>query len=225
MILTILQDSTGTALTTLTALKARLGITTTDTDDQLQSAIDEASSAVETYVGYPLSRKLYQEDVGAYGNQQLMLSRTPVRAIDSITTNGQAVDPTSYQVQLGKGLIYRELGWPWSAGVEWDLEGHVVPKSERQAFRVIYEAGFLLGDSVAGGFLLNGSRTLPNDIEHATLECAKMFFLSRKRDPGIENKRIGDLSITYRYRGLTGATPELLPSDSLGALQRYRRMK
>lgn len=226
--LTVLIASTGTQLTTLEALKAHLGTTSTANDDLLSSAIDQASAAIETYVGYPLSRAVYQETVAGYGNLKLLLSRTPIRAIDSITYQGMLVPSTGYEIDAQAGIVHRDQGWPWTAGVEWDLESRVVAKSERPAFTAIYEAGYLLGAGAGAPYLLNGGRTLPYDLEKACLDTAKTLYLNRAMDPTISSRRIGDLSITYRGGGnqaLSQSPSSLLPDEVAGSLHRYRRVR
>ena len=214
--LTVMTSSTSAGLTDLASLKTHLGITTTDADDQLTDAILAASDAVATHIGYAPLQQTYRETVAGFGSRTLMLSRTPVTAVSALYygTTGLLVDPASYVIDNAEaGFIVRDQGFPWSAGVEWDLEGHVAPRSEKKVFIVEYTAGWTFS---------TGSHTLPNDLEHAALECAKSLYLGRKRDGTIASRTVGDLSVTYRLR-----TDQVsaLPPESLGFLERYRRIK
>ena len=226
--LTTTTTSTSEYLTTVPALKAMLGITTTSQDDDLDDTVLAASDACATYVGYWPLRARYTETVAGYGSLRLMLSATPVRQVGAITIGDQLVDPATYVVEKpSAGILYRDLGWPWTAGVEYDLEAHVVPNSELKSFAVDYEAGWVLTTSTgtlnAAGFITSsGGRTLPRDFESAVLEQAKSDWLGRRRDATITTKRVGALSVTYDTQGANGAS---LVSTALALLGPYRRLK
>ena len=228
--LTTTTTSTSDRLTTVSKLKFQLGITDSASDDLLDDCVLQATDAVATYVGYWPLRQRYTETVPGYGSLRLLLSATPVRAIGSIRIDSQLVDPASYFVEKPlAGIVHRDKGWPWTAGVEADLESHVAPNSELKRFTVDYEAGWVLTTSTgdldpALGFITSsGGRTLPHDFERAALEEAKALFLGRRRDGSIAAKTVGKTSITYSYRGETDLgtlTPE---AEKL--LERYRRIK
>ena len=214
--LTVMTSSTSDGLTDLGALKTHLGITTTDSDEQLTDAILAASDAVATYIGYYPLRQTYRETLAGYGSRTLMVSRTPLVSVSAVYygSTGLLTDPTTYVIDNAEaGFIVRDQGFPWSAGVEWDLDAHIAPRSERKVMIVDYVAGWTFS---------TGAHTLPNDLEHAALECAKSLYLGRKRDGTIASRTVGDLSVTYRLRtDLVSA----LPPESLGFLERYRRIK
>ncbi len=216
--LTVRTSSTGDGLTTVDALKQHLGLTTTSEDEKLADAILAASAAVATYIGYYPLRQSYRETVAGYGSRTLMVSRTPLTTITTMYygSTGLVVDATEYVIDNAEaGLIVRDLGFPWSAGVEWDLDSHVVPGSERKSFIIDYTAGWV--------FTTDADRTLPHDLEHAALEGAKSLYLGRARDGDIAAKTVGDLSVTYRRQGDKPAGS--LPDESLSLLERYRRLK
>ncbi len=221
--------STSDRLTTVAAVKGYLGITTTSADDDLDPHVAAASDAVATYVGYWPLRARYTETVAGYGSLRLSLSATPIRKINEIRLGGLLVDPGTYVVEKPlAGILHRDLGWPWTAGVEWDLEAHIVPNSELKTFVVDYEAGWVLTTSTADldpniGFITSsGGRTLPHDFEQAVILQAKHNYLSRKRDTSIAEKKVGSLNVTYRYRG---DIPYPLIEETVGLLERYRRIK
>jgi hypothetical protein len=214
--LTVTTTSTSAALTSVDALKTRLGITTTSEDGLLSDAIDSASDAVATYIGYYPLRQSYRETIAGFGARTMMVSRTPLTAVSAIYygSTGLLADPNSYVIDNTEaGFIVRDQGFPWSAGVEWDLDAHIAPRSERKIFIVDYTAGWTFS---------TGPHTLPNDLEHAALECAKSLYLGRKRDGTVASKSVGDLSITYRLRTDTASN---FPPESIGFLERYRRIK
>lgn len=222
--LRVCTSSTESALMSLTVYKATLGTTSTADDTNMQYALDRATALIEGYIGYPLKRQVYEETVAGYGSLELQVSRTPLRAIESIFYTADAVDPTSYDIaNEGAGVIYRELGWPWTAGVEYDLVPHVVPRSELKSYTVVYEAGYCVNGSTADGWLTTGE-PVPNDIESALVHAATFIYKSAGRDLSIESKKIGDLSITYHGGSQPGQSQgEGLPQIVRGMLAPYRR--
>ncbi len=221
--LTVLTTSTADKLATLASLKANLGITTTSDDDQLTEHLAAASQAIIDELGYWPLRQRYSETVGGYGDLTLMLKRTPIRYVNRIMVGSQLVDPTTYTIDNAEaGVISRDQGWPWTAGIEWDLDAHVQPKSERKRFTVDYEAGWILSTETpdANGFLTNSpTGTVPPSIVQATLITARAFWLSKRRDPLIQSKSVGDLSITYSKNPVkTG-----IPGDAMGLIERWKR--
>ncbi len=229
--LTVTTTSTSEYLTTLASMKAQMGITTSSDDDVWTDNILAAGDACATYVGYWPLRQMYSETVAGYGSLRLLVSATPIRQISSIRIDGQLVDPATYYVEKPlAGIIHRDKGWPWTAGVEYDLESHVVPQSELKRFTVIYEAGWVLTTSTgaldtAGGFITSsGGRTLPRDFEQAVQEEAKSMMLGRKRDSSIIEKRVGALQVQYRARSGNELVQPLCPA-AMDLLQSYRRLK
>jgi hypothetical protein len=222
--LRVCTSSTESALMSLTVYKATLGTTSTADDVQMQYSLDRATALIEGYLGYPLKRQVYAETVAGYGSLELQVSRTPLRAIESIFYTTDEVDPTSYDIaNESAGLIYRELGWPWTAGVEYDLVPHVVPRSELKSYTVVYEAGYCVNGSTEPGWLTTGE-PVPGDIEGALVNAATFLYKSAGRDLSITSKRIGDLSLTYQGGGVQGGSQSMgLPEVVKGMLSHYRR--
>lgn len=226
--LRVCTSSTDSSLLSLTAYKAAIGTTTTADDSIMQSALDRATALIEGYIGYPLRRQVYQETLGGYGSLELQVTRTPLRAIESIYFGSELIDPTSYDIgNEGAGLIYRELGWPWTAGIDYDLMPRITPRSEARTYTAVYESGYCLNGSTADGWLTTGE-TVPPYIEAATIEAATYLYKGAGRDPSIASKKIGDLSVTYRGGGGGfgggGGSPSIgLPDSVKGMVSHLRR--
>jgi hypothetical protein len=211
----------------LTVYKATLGTTSTADDDKMQYALDRATALIEGYLGYPLRRRVYKETVAGYGSLELQVTRTPLVAVETVSFQDEEVDPTSYDIaNESAGIIYRELGWPWTAGVEYDLVPHVTPRSELKSFSVVYEAGYCVNGSTEDGWLTTGE-AVPSDIEGALVSAATFLYKGAGRDPSVASKKIGDLSITYQGGGQSfgngGSVSVGLPDTVKGMLSHYRR--
>lgn len=113
----------------------------------------EVSAAVVSYCQRPFARAVVSETVPGFGGLTLLLGRTPVVAVATVAHDGTLI--TDYSVyDADSGLLYRALGWRWTAGTGWWLEEQVIPKSETPSFTVAYTAGYLLPtDDVGSGAL------------------------------------------------------------------------
>ena len=225
--LRVCTSSTDTSLLSLTSYKAAIGTTATSDDGIMQSALDRATALIEGYVGYPLSRQVYEETVAGYGGNELALGRTPVFSVESIYYGTELVDPTSYFVESEKaGLVWRDNGWPWTAGVEYDLAAHVVPRSELKSYTVVYEAGYCTAGSTESGWLTTGE-AVPGDIEAAIMHTATFLYQNAGHDFSVSSKKIGDLSIAYQGGGQSfgqGGTPSIgIPDVAKGLVSHLRR--
>ena len=215
--------STDTALLGLGSYKAAAKITTTSDDTVIQSFLDRATALIESYVGYPLRRGVYYETIPGYGANELRVSRTPITEIESITYQTETVDPDSYTIS-GDGLIERELGWPWTGGVQYDLQPHYSPNSELKSYTVVYEAGYCTNGSTESGWLTTGL-LVPPDLEAAVTLATNFLYQSAGRDLTVRSKKIGDLAVEYQEQksGVVESPSAGLPQDVKGLLSHYRR--
>lgn len=218
--------STESSLVSLTAYKAAVGTTSTADDTALDAALIRATSLVEGYLGYPLRRQVYEETVPAYNTLELMVSRTPLLAIESIIYGDETLSSTDYNIENEQaGFIYRELGWPWTASVEYDLGPRVVPKSELRSVTVVYEAGYCVNGSTADGWLTTGE-PVPAEIESAIISTATYLRSMVARDPSVTSRKIGDLTISYRSGsgfGASGTPSAGIPEEVKGLIGHLRR--
>ncbi len=223
--------STDVDLTTTGALKQLIfGATATSTaqDAYLSLVIRRASKWAETYVGYPLTLQTYQETVASYGMRELVLSRTPISAVDRVfdsSDTGTASQVLSSEFRVedpDAGFLSRDLGWAWSAtlqarygnayvsggGPAFPLSPEPVPGDEYRPWLVDYRAGYVYGGlstdsanwSTEKGSTSTG-RTLPEDIELAVLIAAQEIFENRN---DVLSESLGDVSVTYANRSSAG---------------------
>ena len=204
--------STDGAISTSANLRLVMGTTSTADDAYQQLLVARASRWAETFVGYPLLVQTYTETLAAYSNLNLMVARTPIRVIlrmfDSTSTaSATEYCSTSFRVEdADAGLLSRDVGWAWTAGVRYYLERTVVANSELKPWMVSYTAGFVGPTgmdtsspvwSTCGGLQNSTSTgsTVPMDIEQAVLLKAAEW--ARGNPAGIASEGIADLTVSY----------------------------
>lgn len=230
MSLVITARTTDERLTSLAALKGELGIASsaTSADDRLGAILDRASAWAQTYVGYPLVVRAYRETVPGFGRRNLMLARTPVRAVRALyfgtdTGTAQQIPSTEFDVDEGPGFLARPSGWDWSVPAVQDLTVRPQPGEELRPWLVDYVAGYALAGISTDSPLwstekgtTSTERTLPADIEEAVLLRAARTYRGLET---VTAKSVGDLSITYAYARTLGKVAD--PAED--RLNPYRR--
>ena len=204
----------GELLSTSSSLRLILGATSTADDTQQVSLVRRASRWVERELGYPTQVQTYLETVPAYGGQNLMLSRTPVRCVlrffDSTSTaSATEYCSTDYRLEdADAGLLSRDVGWDWTAGSRYHLGVTMVANSETKPWMVEYIAGWTINGLTTesenystggvGGSTSTGA-DFPDDLEHAVL--LKAVEWSRTGGAGgVASEAVGDLRVTYAER-------------------------
>jgi hypothetical protein len=176
---------------------------------RLDALITRASQYAETYVGYPLTAQYYRETVRAFGDLNLMVSRTPLRAVVNLFDDPNSTSPqnsTEYRIENREaGFIQRDIGFEWTAQTVWSLGSAIMPRSEIPQWAVEYTAGYVYGGMSTASTLystVNGTtstgRTLPPDIEAAVIAKVRELYVTV--DPRIASKKVGDLEIAYKQQ-------------------------
>jgi len=208
--------STDGAISTSANLRLVMGTTSTADDAYQQLLVARASRWAESFVGYPLLAQTYTETLASYSNLNLMVARTPIRVIlrmfDSTSTaSATEYCSTNFRVEdADAGLLSRDVGWAWTAGVRYYLGRTVVANSELKPWMVSYTAGFVGPTgmdtsspvwSTCGGLQNSTSTgsTVPMDIEQAVLLKAAEW--ARGNPAGIASEGIADLTVSYMTSG------------------------
>lgn len=200
------------ALTTLATVKEELGISTTQWDAQLERRINVASDAIQTYLGRPLERAtVTSERVKGYGDQRILLLRTPVVSITSIIYGGATIDAAGYYIEnADAGIVFRSSGWEWTAIERTDsILQEKQPGTEEGLLLVTYVGGW---QTPAQG----GTRTLPFDIEQACVDTVVQGWRNKGKYQNLQNET--ELQADASWRG------EMIPGPALRQLRRYRRL-
>jgi len=203
-----------TALCTLADVKEELGITVATYDTRLERLILAACDAVANYTG----RLLYYdaavaESVAGFGGTRLLLSRTPIVSITSITMDGLALAATDYEVEdAAAGFVFRQSGWPWSAEQSDNIAGDPIAGTEEREIDVVYKGGYVTQGQVTAIPVL--ARTVPYDIEDAVIQLVA----DRYRNPAssVASERLLSAAVTYRDSDI--------PPAICRVLDKYKRL-
>jgi hypothetical protein len=96
---TVTVPAASTALTTLAAITAELGLGADVSTNTVQQMIARASRAISGFLGRPLARETVVETFrDVEGWRMLLLSRTPVSSIASVVVDGATLAPSDYEL-------------------------------------------------------------------------------------------------------------------------------
>lgn len=219
------------ALTTVRELESELGLDAGTDVRAVERAINAASAEVARIAERVLHRVSGAVDrVEGHGGSLLVLPRAPVAAISAIavladdgSTVEETYDATSYDLQdADAGIVFRAMGWPWTATRRAGVSGAPVAGSERASIRVTYTAGWITPyqASATGGSV--GTRDLPYDLEEACLIAAVTRYRGRGRDRAVVREQLGPESVTFASPGAS-SPGSWLPSEAYQIAAGYRR--
>ena len=182
--LTVTSPAATRDLTTCVEVKRELGLDDDGEDGFLAALIAQASSAIEAECRRRFARESVRETAIGRGRSLLMLTLTPVVAVESVRVDG--IDTAEWQIlSADAGLLHRRDGW------------------KKGPIEIAYTGGFALpGDP---------DRTLPAAIERACIETVKAWFAGCDRDPSLNDESAGGYRASYvPMRGLPEAARDLL---------------
>jgi hypothetical protein len=201
MSVVVQERASGRRLTTVAAVKSELDITDGADDAYLASLIDQASDAVAGWCNRVFAVETVAEHLTLRcPRAAILLSRWPLISLTSTTRNGEALEVVATEVDDTEGGLYRldadgaRTDWP---------SGTLI---------LTYSAGYVLpGDS---------GRTLPYDVERATLITVKGNYMARTRDPLIRSETVDGAGATSYFAG----THSQLPTEAEALLTPYRNL-
>jgi len=203
------------ALTTLDAVKDDLGITDPRCDSRLERAINVASGFIERYTGRIFYRNTaIVEKIAGFGGHALMVNRTPINSIASITFDGITVNAADYSIgDALAGTIHSNGGWSWTAHTARNISSSPIPGTERLLYTVTYDGGWYTpkqqDDTSAN------TRALPWDLEEVAIELSRLSWHAKSRNPGIASEKLLSWSASY--------SEGQIPSHVKSTLDVYRR--
>jgi len=203
--ITVCTSSTDEQLASLGDLMVMLGATASSSGMDL--ALTQASDWATRYVGYELRRQVYQETVASYGTQNLVLSRTPIMAVQRFfdsTSTDDATEFASSEYRVADpeaGFIERDQGYRWTAQEMWDLGKYIKPNSALKPWLLVYEAGYQVGETSSTDdkwATTTTANSLPPTIGRAVLLRAGEMY---QGSSGVKSMKVGPLSVTYSSEG------------------------
>lgn len=215
------------ALTTLAEVRGDLELAVDETRDGiLRRMINAVSRAASKGAGRPFHYVAgATEDLRRKGGVILQVFRTPIVTLTKIETvdlDGDltVVDADSYRVDdAEQGRIIAPSGWGFSGSFS-AVVGPAVPiaGTEIKDTRVTFDGGWITPQQDADDAAL--TRTLPEDLEEATLAAVKSLWGRRTDTLGVKSEKIGDAAVSYDLGEFGGL---LLPREVIVTFNQYRK--
>lgn len=198
------------------------GVAGTTFDGLLTALVDEASETISSYTDQVFSQQVYRETLPGMGSTTLMLNRTPVASVASVLY--QAFPITDYTIDdKDAGILYRQNLWDYTTQVGWVLGGAVMPGALATdsvgGFTVDYTAGWITPSQTSPP--ISSGPTLPLDLTKACIELVKFWYLRRRIDPDVAERRID--AVLLRYREGMDSQPPRIPRTVEWLLKPYVR--
>ena len=206
-------------LTTRTNVKQEINISSTTNDAFIDNLVLRASDAVESYTGRKFQKLDITETLQSQGQPLLVLSHRPVQSITQIKFDGSTISSTTYEIDdKNAGILFRKSSWTNTL-----MRSHFIENIPRFIGERDWSVRYVYGFDLPNSTLYSASTAkLPNDVEHATIQAIKAWYLERDRNPRLRMQRIGDAQESL-------FAPEnvdsfALPPISLALLSRWREL-
>jgi len=218
MSVAVVTEAGTSNLTTVSAVKGTLGVSSRKFDAEIDRLISAATSAIEQYVRHVYSKQTYDETVTGTSHTLLLLTNTPIVSVSAIVCQSSPI--TDYSIRDAEaGILYRQAGWASGEWVGWAASGGrpiMGSAPEEMLYTVTYVAGYDLPGTA--------DANLPAYIEQACIETVVDWYRSAKRDDAVKSKTVGDLAITYKSPTAVQAIVEhRLPAGARALLSRRVR--
>lgn len=176
----------------------------------VEAAINAFSALAERYCG----RQFAAADVDAEpvipsGTREILLARTPVISVASVTQDGAPI--LDFRIaDASAGILYRADGWPTSNS--WaGASGDAIAGTSAPTVAVDYRGGYTLPKD-------GPTFTLPADLELACWEAVGTWVRGRRRDKAIASQTIGEASASFLSGGLPEPIKALLDHHARGSV-------
>ncbi len=191
------------------------GVAGTSFDALLNSLITQGSGAIQNFLNRIPAQQVYRETAPGFGGTMFTLAQSPVVTVADALFQGFAV--TDFTVDDPEaGILYRQHLWDYTVQVGWVLGGLVVPSTAALdatgGWQIDYTAGWVLPSQFGAGAppvpIGPTAPALPADIRKACIELVKFWYLRRRLDPDVAERRIDNLILRYR-EGMDSKPPRL----------------
>lgn len=210
-------------MTTGAVAGGSLGVSGSDTT--LAALITAASSALATFLGYPVQRREgVQETAPARGGRYLWLESGALHSITSITVGGSTVDASLYALdgedgrRKGRIVTRGTYSWPFTGTWTSGISSTPLMAHDTGEIIVTFTSGWKTPGQVALGTY--PSSDMPEELEQAVLETVTAWWGGKGRDGRVTSMSTGDASVSWAS-GDGGTPPLPLAAQALAAP--YRR--
>ena len=188
--LVVTIPAAATDLTTVDTVKAELGLTGAAENDALRRLIGRVSSEIRDRAGQGFTKETVRETLPGTDTERLLLARTPLVSLTSVTIDGGAVTDAIIE-DAEVGILYRAAGW-------WKKTTALSPLAlDPIAGRV--EANIVV--TYVGGFALPSfdaeNSNLPGILEELAIQMVVERYRRRGTDRSVTSEGIGDYSVVY----------------------------
>jgi hypothetical protein len=130
---------------------------------------------------------------------------SPIVTLTSIAFDGETVDSDTYTLtEPDAGIVFCESYWAYT--------GH------QYSYAATYTHGYNLPD-------MDGTDTLPHDIQQAALELCKGMWLARQRDPSVTMESVPDVYTVPYGQAKNGVVVGAIPPNVQELLLPYKEFK
>lgn len=213
-------------MTTAATAAGRVGASAEDAE--LAALITAASSALSTYLGYPVERReAVEETVPAQGGRYLWLESGALQSVAAVKVGGAEVDASLYAVDgrdgARKGRLVARGSYRFPFTGRWTEGVSATPFQalDTGEVTVTFSSGWKTPGQVALGTY--PSSDLPEELEQACLEVVSAWWARRGQDAAITSLATGDASVSWGGSPEGGRVPLPLSARALAAP--YRRLK
>jgi len=213
------------ALTTIATVKDELAVTSAADDSYIERLINVYSGIIEQLCDRKFGRAVdWTEKKPAEGATHLVLERTPIEGIKSITYYGATIDPSVYEIDDATAGLVRFINSTYEANLgARNTTVDSLPGTSRLFYLVTYTGGYVLpkDEAAAVGETPAVVRTLPYDLEQACILGAVSAYRKRGRDRTVQSESLLGYSVTFARGGAGG---DSLPIEAMAILQSYQRV-
>lgn len=194
---TLINNSTQKALTTLERAKSFLEISGDKKDTALTMIINQITGSIEQYLKRRLLSQTYtDEKYDGSGTNLIILNQFPVSAFTELKVNTsgdaseslQTIDSARY-FWYPDGRVVLNTAIP---GFLDERAGEFIQAPNK--YRATYVAGYLIDFDNENDIT---KHTLPSELEYACLKMVSGVFNSRKNE-GLESVKVGDIAMKFK---------------------------
>ena len=189
----VITPPASSGFTTLSRVKALLGIEPSDTDDDaiIEDLIEEAQSVIETITGRTWGKREVKERVPGYGGTEILVDSRPIVTLHGIKFEDQTLDPDTYEIMdANAGIIHRETGFASTHSVDQSVTLQPLAGTQSPKFEVHLTAGYDLATAQTPNF--------PAILRRAANDFVVSAYTTRDVGSRLTSRKIDDASWTWK---------------------------